>query len=205
MKFASALILLTSLNTFALSGEVRNIKAVNQFDDNAKRSLVIEGSYANAKVSLGVSNFGVRDNESLSIRVIDITGVDGSIPDDFYVRVAVDAYSAEHIGNESIVYMLPDFITERGEVSEELVTGDEITLEGRELNNIEIDKGYGNRVIRLELGKERFTKDSVFGTYALNPAQLEMVERGETLRLTLEDTRKLKRTLTTATIEISKK
>lgn len=205
MKLASTLLLITSLNSFALSGQIRDIKAVNQYDDNAKRALVIEGSHAHSKVSLGVSNFGVKDDESLSVRVIDISGVDGSIPDDFYVRVAIDAYSPEHIGNESIVYILPDFITEHGDVSEELVTGDEITLEGRDLNNIEIDKGYGNRVIRLELGKERFTKDSVFGTYALNPAELEMVERGETLRLTLEDTRKHKRTLATAIIEISKK
>ncbi|MFG1505792.1 hypothetical protein [Halobacteriovorax sp. ZH5_bin.2] len=74
MKLASTLLLITSLNSFALSGQIRDIKAVNQYDDNAKRALVIEGSHAHSKVSLGVSNFGVKDDESLSVRVIDISG-----------------------------------------------------------------------------------------------------------------------------------
>lgn len=200
------ILLLSSINSYSLDNGIKQVEAVGQYSKNVKEALVIKGSFANFKAQHGESHFGVKNGESLSVRVVDIRGADQSIPDDFYVRVRLAGYSPENLRGESLVAIFPDFITERNDVYEELYIGDELVLEGRDLNQLPIGTRLdSDRVIRVELGQELLASDSLYGTYALNPIQLEKLERGEKIRLNLEDTAKSKRTLTKAVVEISKK
>ena len=181
-----------------------SIYIADDIDKNANKALIIKGAYAHSKSEQGHTNFGLKDTEKLRIRVLEINGVKKSDLDSFYARVTLEGYSPEFLRIERYMFFIPDFVSEYKDLYHEMKEGDEIILHGSNLNEMDIESLDGNRVIRLELGRERIGHDTLYGTYAINPSQLEKVEAYKTIKLKLEDTKSKKRTLTYAIVEITK-